>query len=447
MKKLLLFFVSLATLLWLLTSCDSFKKNEVNPAPTTEVVNQAVVDLVKLYYPNATDIIIKEIVKDRVWSARFFVGDKEVILDFDNNNKIIKTTIGYRIASLVLDVPDKIISYIKSNHTSGTIYGFSVLLDRNENITHYIGLVSGLFDTQWGKRIEVKEMKFDVEGNYVGLYEARDFGGVLGSPNATMEFRKSLDELPVAVQQFIKDKGIDKYKLATNFATQSYSEPSYVITEDRYTKSSLFVIRTYKPLERDAKTNKQLSIANDIFLKSDGTLLEWQGYRPNSTRGQGTEVITENMILAPMKQGFDKLLGVNNWRMVYGLQTNSWFTVQERKFKIEDKSESDPSIYYDYTTSPAFDEGDWNPNRTSISKVKDIKKQEELVGSVVTMLNQKLPNWKFISGTRTLSSVMISSAEKERLRESYFLIVESNGKKYKFQLDVNEPQFVMVWEY
>ena len=437
MKKLLLFFVSLATLLWLLTSCDSFKKNEVNPAPTTEVVNQAVVDLVKLYYPNATDIVIKEIVKDRVWSARFFVDDKEITLSVDNNNQVFKITTGFRVANLLLDVPDKIINYIKSNYGPNvTISRFSLLLDKSETTTHYVALVFALFDSPFGKSFRFEEMKFDAEGNYVGIYQARDFGSVLGNGISGIVLKKSFDSLPGAVQQFIKEKGIDKHKLAAEYATQSYSEASCVIEEVKYTKGTLFVIRSFKPLGRDPKTDRKLGLADDIFLKSDGTLLEWYGYRPNSTRGESTQEIAQNMILPEMKQGLDKLLGQGQWQLVYGLQNNTWFTTNSRLFKIEKKSE--PNFYYRFQTIASAN-GDWNPSIISAPKCRDIKKQEDLPSAVSSAISKKLSNWKFVSGYNTVASVIISSGE-ERPKDQYMLIIDSDGKKYGVYVDVNDQQ-------
>ncbi len=433
MKKLLLFFASLATLLWLLTSCDSFKKNDVNPAPTTEGVSKAVVDLVKLYYPNATDIVIKEIVKDRVWSARFFAGEREITLSVDNSNQVFKITTGFRVANLLLDVPDKIINYIKATYGPGAnIVRFNVLLDRNETITHYIGIVFANIDSPFGKRLDKIEMKFDVEGNYVGIYKARDFDGILGTgTSSNFIFKESIDAMPEAVQRFIREKGIDKYKLATQYATQSYSEASYVVTETKFSKGSLFVIKMFRPLERDPQSGKKMGLADDILLTSDGTLLEWYGNRPNSTRGESTEVITENMISLALKQDLNKLLGEGKWQFGYGLQNNTWFTVNYRFFKIEKKS--DPNFYYSIITGGSEGES-WGGNIITLPKRKDITKQEDLPAIVSSAISQKFPNWKFVSGYNNVADIIISSGE-ERPQDKYSLTIDSNGKKYYFYMD------------
>ncbi|MEZ4905881.1 MAG: hypothetical protein R2822_31005 [Spirosomataceae bacterium] len=65
------------------SGCDTFKKNEVNILPTSETINQSVVDLVKLYYPNASDIKIRVIIPNKVWEASFN-DDGTQAMDFDD---------------------------------------------------------------------------------------------------------------------------------------------------------------------------------------------------------------------------------------------------------------------------------------------------------------------------------------------------------------------------
>jgi hypothetical protein len=433
MKKLLLFFVALAAVLWLLTSCDSFKKNDVNPTPTTEVVNKAVLDLVKLYYPNATDIVIKEIVKDRVWSVRFFVDNREIILNVDSNNQIIKTTTSLRESKLLLD---KIITYIKANYSPiVNILMFNQLLDQNEKPTHYLAYLIGYN----GNVMSQTQIKFDMDGNYVEGYKqpAKGTGPIISS-----QFQRNFDVFPTAIQQFLKERDFDKYKVMTDFADQYAEEGgNYKMQEYKYASSTVYFINLFRPFEKLKSTGVGRS-SDMIWLRADGTVIEWYASRPNALRGTESKEMSEAEITPQMRAIIDNMLSTNAWQLNYGTKDYTWFTLYGQKLRIETKAE--PGIYYDFYT---FSDGALPASGivTTIQKYKVLKAQENVPEFMAALLNAQLPNWKFISGNNYLGGIRYPSKQMFE-SETYSIQVKVNDDIYNVNADSKDKSKLSIYK-
>ncbi|TAF45051.1 MAG: hypothetical protein EAZ63_11380 [Runella slithyformis] len=425
MKKLLLFFASLATLLWLLTSCDSFKKNDVNPAPTTEGVSKAVVDLVKLYYPNATDIVIKEIVKDRVWSARFFVGDQEITLSVDNNNEIIKSTNASRVSGEVLDIPDKILAYIKANYNPKTnFHRFSVLLDENSNRQFYttnLNAYNGLTNNS-------KSVKFDLQGNFVGDWVSNWNRG-LGS-FISQSYVSNLNGIPQKIQKFIERNNISQYQFTIDRLYEN-SEGTYSIRRNNFTNGSVFELVVLKPSEKIYPS--LFGVGNRAYdwirFSNDGSFIEWESALLNSTRGDKTVEIAEGQITSRMTQIINQMFGIGKWRLDYGVEFYNWFTRNSQVLRIELLAQ--PNIYYEIWTACDGNLPDGFVSG-SFSQLKLIKSKQDIPEAALNELNQRFSNWKVIFGRISTGQARIPTGEITPTTFNFYLFrIEANGKIYE----------------
>ena len=438
MKKLLLFFVSLATLLWLLTSCDSFKKNEVNPAPTTEVVNQAVVDLVKLYYPNATDIVIKEIVKDRVWSARFFVGDKEITLSVDNNNEIIKSTNTSRINGETLDVPDKILAHIKANYKQGiSVRYFTLLLDENANRLFYLANITGLSE----QNTSIDFLKFDMQGNFAGFYKEPDYYKIFGSYISQWSL-PTLESAPEKIKQYIKKYNIDKLPFNVEFPWR-YKEGSYSIQINNQTNGIFYRVDAYYPAESifSYVSGYEDRKRDYMTFQSDGSLMEWQLYLPNSTRGDKTIEIVESQMAPKMTQMVNRMFGEGKWRLDYGIENYKWFTRNGQTLRFELKENLgtfyETRTYFDGNLASGLIQGYFD-------QIKLVKYKQDVPADILSAINQRFLNWKIISGRVTLGRAKVPTGEiTANDGKFYVLRIEADGRIYEIdngmrKININE---------
>ncbi len=433
MKKLL-FISFLLTVLFELASCDTFKQNDVNPLPTTEVINQAVLDVVKLYYPNASDIKIKVLVPERVWEASFYDGNQVIILNIDNSNKITRVIKGSRQAENVLDVPDKIINYIKAKYSPITnILMFNLLLDKDEKPINYLAYLIG----PDGNVKTQEQAMFDIDGNFIEKYSSPSLG--VGYISSQQE--RNLDALPEAIQKFTIDHKINQYKFLTTVTQDNnLSEGSFSITKTVYTSGSVFNILISYPKEAGVKISGAVRRSDRISLKSDGSLIEWYSLRPNSIRGSKNEQITESDINPSLKNKLNDVLGTDNWKLDYGVQQYTWFTKYGQDLNIVLKNEPDAYIYVS-----ADSEGNLREGVLYLQKYKRIKDSQQLPEFMINLLNQQLSGWKFVSGSNNIAAIKISD-KTVTTNDNFSIIVSANGKIYSVNTYKDDKTKINIYE-
>lgn len=325
----------------------------------------------------------------------------------------------------MLDVPDKILAYIKANYNPKTNFRhFSVLLDENSNRQFYttnLNAYNGLNNTS-------KSVKFDLQGNFVGDWVSNWNSG-LGS-FLSQSYVSNLNGIPQKIQQFIERNNISQYQFTID-RLYANSAGTYSIRRNNFTNGSVFELVVMEPSEKIYPS--LFGIGNRAYdwirFSSDGSFIEWESVPLNSTRGDKTVEITEGQITSTMTQIINQMFGIGKWRLDYGVEFYNWFTRNSQVLRIELLAQ--PNIYYEIWTAcdGNLDDGFVSG---SFNQLKLIKSKQDIPEAVLNELNQRFLNWKVIFGRISIGQAKIPTGEITPTRFNFYLLrIEANGKIYE----------------
>lgn len=411
-----------------LWSCDSFKNN--NPTPSVEVVNKSVLSIVKLHYPNATEIRVREMIPNRLWEVQFFDGNQSITLSIDNNNQILRFSNTSRLNNELLDLPDKIISYIKENfHPNVSIQRATLRLDENGGRLLFVVNITA----HDGHNNNGTTLYFDMQANIVAppaLNPNKDLGKFI-----RQSWIFTAEGVPEKIKSFIAKNQFNRYGFSNEGSSKQAGniEGSYSVQRNNFANGSNYILAVYHPIERisPAFTGPGERAMDFIYFNEDGTFLQWDSWALNSTRGSKMEVVTTSQLTNQTTQLLNQMFGNDTWNLTTGFDNYLWFTRSGQFLQIELKNQSE--TFYDFylacdgNLSEGFQSG-------SVYQYQLIKQQQDVPDDTQKLLNQRFANWKVIFGRKTLGQKRIPTGEVTPATFINFdMRVEAEGKLY----DVN----------